>query len=764
MTPNILVVLTDEERERVWTPEGFRLPARDGLAARGLRGTQHHIHAQPCTPSRSTIVTGRHVAHTGMGDNINFAWQRDLRPASEGGLATWGTMLRTAGYRTSWLGKWHLGGVDRGRGLSQYGFDDWVGPDVHGVPLAGRIHDRSTAQHAVRWLDAAPTDRPWLLVVSFVNPHDIWLEPRFRDPRIPKVRAPLPDTLDDDLSDKPSVHRRWSEVCDMIAGRVRTLAQWQRIADHYLGLQLEVDGHVGAVLEALERRGAVEDTVVVCTSDHGDMAGAHGLRQKGPFIYREAVNVPLTIAWPGRTDPGRTTSSLTAAIDLAPTLCEVAGLDAEESRARWSLPGRSLVPLLDDPSVTVRDEVLFTADAHSSMGPDGLLPGFLRGCTNGRWKFARYFEPGAQHAPLAEQEIELYDLVADPCERHNLARRPGYGPVMAERAASLDRLIAAEVGEDRFVPDSPTGVPRPVRALQRANAVIDRLRPMPSPALVAAPPANRGDAPLGGVVASVATTIERLAAPGEPMWPNATLLVADVPVDAAAARTWLPPGLRLPERPTARLFVADYPTTSFGVAYREVGVLLHATTARRRTPVLHCCWMVVDDDSAMIYGRELLGFPKKLADIELTADVAAGTPVGASVVRRGQKLLTVDGVVGARLADPTPLLDRPVVNVWGLPGPLPAVLLRMTPPEHVHEGHQARLRIRLTGGDHDPLAPLGMTDVEVIGQVLCTDLATPTAAAAASGALGPADVARFVAPLRLIGPRWVAQHFLARSR
>lgn len=490
--PNILVLLTDEEREPIWVPDGFTLPARERLDARGLRISGHHIHAQPCTPSRSTMVTGRHVADTAMADNINFGWQDAMRPPTEGGLPTWATMLAEAGYRSAWLGKWHLGNADRRAGLTRFGFDDWSAPDVHGVPWAGHLHDRLTARHAERWLarHAAATDQPWLLVVSFVNPHDIWLYPRFRNPGLPRIDAPLPATLHDDLADKPEVHRRWREVCDLTSGTVRDQRQWQQIADAYLGLQLEVDAHLGRVLDALDRSGVAASTVVVRTSDHGDMAGAHGLRQKGPFVYREAVNVPLTIAWPGRTDDGATSAALTAAVDLAPTLCAIGGLDAHEVTERWGLPGRSLLPLLDDPAATVRDEVLFTADAASSMGPQGPMRGFLRGCTDGRWKVARYFEPGAQHAPLADQDLELYDLDADPFEARNLAADPAHAADLAAALARLEALIARELGDDDVVPRAPDGVSPGLRLLFAALGAMERRHrplaatPAPSPEVV----------------------------------------------------------------------------------------------------------------------------------------------------------------------------------------------------------------------------------------------------------------------------------------
>ncbi len=467
--PNILVIMTDEERERIWFPETVRLPHRERLAARGTTFPNHHTHSTPCTPSRSTMLTGRHTDVTGMADNINFSWQDAMRTD----LPTWATMLRTAGYDCAYKGKWHLGNVDRSHGMRRFGFDDWEAPDVHGTPYIGGAKDRMTARRAARWLTERPGpgrpggDRPWLLVASFVNPHDIWLYPRFRRLRETDHGADPPESFGDDLRGKPATHERWKATCDMTAGRVRSEAQWRMIANAYVDLQIEVDDHIGTVLDALDASGAAADTVVVFTSDHGDMAGAHGLRQKGPFVYRECVNVPLTVAWPGRSIAGSVATGLSAHADLAPTLCAIAGIPGDEAAERWSLPGVSLVPVIDDPTARVRDEVLFTSDAFSSLGPEGPHRGFLRGRTDGRHKVARYFARGEQHAPRDQQDLELYDLGADPFEMTNLAGDPMHRGLLHEQLDRLDSLVARELGDDDLVREEPRTRLRHLAALNR---------------------------------------------------------------------------------------------------------------------------------------------------------------------------------------------------------------------------------------------------------------------------------------------------------
>ncbi len=438
--PNILLILTDEERERVWFPEGVRLPHRERLAERGMRFTNHHVHTFPCTPSRAAILTGRHAAATGMFDNTNFGWQRPLDPS----VPTLGHLLSTAGYRCGYLGKWHLGGESRRHGLTPYGFADWKSPDTHGTPYLGHFIDGRTAERAATWITRrAGDEQPWLLVCSLVNPHDIMLYPRFRKPRVTDHGAELPPNFADDLTTKPITQRYWRTTCDITGGVVRGERAWRRLINAYIDLSIEVDHHVGTVLSALRSSGAEPNTLVLSTSDHGDLAGAHGLRQKAANLYRENAQVPLTMAWPGVIPAGSATTRLSGAVDLLPTLLAAAG-----ARSPDPLPGRDLSALWTDPQRAVRDGVLITSDAYSSMGPAGPHRGFLRGIVTETHKYGRYFRPGEQRLGRAAADLELYDRTADPAELRNLAHPAGSGPLVDDLDRRLDALIAAEVGAD----------------------------------------------------------------------------------------------------------------------------------------------------------------------------------------------------------------------------------------------------------------------------------------------------------------------------
>lgn len=439
--PNILLLITDEERERVWFPDHVRFPNRERMAAGGMQFTNHHVHTFPCTPSRATILTGRHAASTGMFDNTNFNWQQPLDPA----IPTLGHRLSAAGYTCGYVGKWHLGGESRRNGLQQYGFQDWKGPDAHGTPYLGHFKDGRTADRAARWIAEHADRGPWLLVCSFVNPHDIMLYPRFRKPRVTDHGAQIPPNFADDLSTKPLTQRYWKVTCDVTGGTVRDERAWRRLINAYIDLNLEVDSHIGTVLDALARSGAESNTLVMSTSDHGDLAGAHGLRQKAANLYRENAQVPLTMCWPGTITAGSSSSRLSGAVDLLPTLLSVAGAPQTDR-----LPGRDLSPLWSDPHRAVRDSVLVTSDAFSSMGPAGPHRGFLRGIITETHKYGRYFMPGEQHRGRAAADLELYDRLEDPAEMRSLVHGQGSdtATLIEDLDRRLDALIAAEVGAD----------------------------------------------------------------------------------------------------------------------------------------------------------------------------------------------------------------------------------------------------------------------------------------------------------------------------
>jgi arylsulfatase len=331
---NILMIVTDQQRHWHDLPQDLPLPAHDWLRARGVALTNYHVNTTPCSPSRSNIYFGQHTQHTKMVANYGAP----PFPEVPKDMPSMGDYLRANGYYTAYKGKWHISDMDArydltyGRypnsvdALEHFGFSDYnFDGDPHGSTWTGYKFDRQIASETATWLQdkAKRIDgKPWMLAVNFVNPHDImyfadtetqvsskrhrdFLAPSAPSPVDPMYAAqwhmPLPASFKaEDLSTKPWAHKAYGDFCTMAFGAMPHTdeAAWLRYVNYYLNCIRDVDAQIMTVLKALETSGQLENTIIVFTADHGEMAGAHGLRQKGPFIYRENTRVPFLIAHP----------------------------------------------------------------------------------------------------------------------------------------------------------------------------------------------------------------------------------------------------------------------------------------------------------------------------------------------------------------------------------------------------------------------------------------------------------------------------------
>ena len=183
------------------------------------------------------------------------------------------------------------------------------------------------------------------------------------------------------------------------------------------------------------------------------------------------------------------------------------------------------------------------------------------------------------------------------------------------------------------------------------------------------------------------------------MWDHARMVFCEIPIDPVKVKDWLPFGLRLSKPARAVLFIADYPKTTFGCVYKEAAILVEARLFGIFR-VLHCPWMVVDCDQAMIWGREMLGYPKKMATI--TFEEKDGQFTGA-VARRGHEVMRFNGTIGASDPHPPVGIGRLQVNIRGHIGFSPGHLLTVRPTEDVHEANRMQLKVTLTDAPNDPI-------------------------------------------------------------
>ncbi len=416
--PDVVVILTDQERaappyesdtlrrwrERVLT--GAKWFERNGVSF-----GRHYTGSLACVPSRPTLFTGHYpdvhgVTQTdGLGKMADDSRMRWLRP---GEVPTLGHWFRAAGYDTHYDGKWHMTHADltdpaTGRRLATndddgvvdpasvtayldadpldpFGFSGWVGPEPHGGALAdsGHVRDPLIADRVVAWLEDRyarrragdpAARRAFLLVASFVNPHDIVLFPAWARRGIPIEPSPLdppsvaPSPTDgEDLATKPAAQIAFRASYPSSYGPAPAVARTyekkaQQYRDLYHRLHAEVDSSLDRVRRAVTDDGS-DDAVLVRTSDHGELLGAHGgLHQKWFNLYDEATRVPFTVARVGSraTEGRRLDDTPTSHVDLVPTLLAAASIDEEGVAAQLRetlsevhpLPGRSLMPLVD---------------------------------------------------------------------------------------------------------------------------------------------------------------------------------------------------------------------------------------------------------------------------------------------------------------------------------------------------------------------------------------------------------------------------------
>jgi arylsulfatase len=388
---------------------------------------------------------------------------------------------------------------------------DVVGHTLGGYNFDHVIGASATAWLRRKGRPLSDDGKPWAMFVSLVNPHDIMYfntdapGERIQDTgnlimhaaRAPEHElfrstwnVPLPKSLRQDLAEagRPRAHGEFVRAWAYMLGSVPPHdAPWRRFTDYYYNCIRSVDAQLAGILTELDRLGLSENTIVVYTADHGEMGGAHGLRGKGPFAYEEAIHVPLKIVHPD-VRGGRGCRALTSHIDMVPSLLAMAGVDATKTSelAGRDLPGKNVASVLADPgrrdAHALNEGVLFTysgigtndsemirlvseakaarqdpkaAIKASGYRPDMKKRGSLRTVFDGQHKFTRYFAPVERNRPagidelFATNDVELFDLKADPAEMKNLAARKGENAALVmAMSGKLERQIKAQIGAD----------------------------------------------------------------------------------------------------------------------------------------------------------------------------------------------------------------------------------------------------------------------------------------------------------------------------
>ena len=442
--PNILLFLTDQERFP-WHLQSrddesrlaFSTSGRDSLREVGaVEFARHYTTSPVCSPSRATLMTGLFPHQHGIMGNIGWK-QPDMDP----GVRTAGHMLREGGYRVAYRGKWHLSDLAAFSGpssLKEYGFNDFQGGGILGDTHVGWQEDERNTESAVQWIrQQAGGSDPWFLVVSLVNPHDIsWpmLYPR-RD-WVNRYRPAGPanmETFAHLLATKPfpqakairSVDRMGLFFAPRRFSRY-TLDDWRRYNSFYAYLIEQADVELGRIVAAVrESDPSLESTVLICTSDHGDSGGAHGLPFKGSWMYKEVLHVPMLVKHPGSET--RAIRALTSHIDIVPTICDFAQV---EPSGNVPLPGKSLRPLLDGSAGAIHPGGVFAEqDFHvlSETAQTDAIETVIQKVGGDVWRYTHYLNE-------VFNNLELYNLTEDIRELENRASdRPNLAALLQSR-------------------------------------------------------------------------------------------------------------------------------------------------------------------------------------------------------------------------------------------------------------------------------------------------------------------------------------------
>lgn len=424
--PNFVFFLTDDQSYLGMSCTGnqvLRTPAMDQLAAEGVLFEKAFVTTAICCCSRASVYTGQHMRRHGIED-----FDKPLSAAQW--QQTFPALLRRAGYRTAFLGKYAIGSpkVDEKLALPEREFDLWYGfPQSIAFRQKEQGRDRYLTtvmtEKAVTFLDAARPEQPFCLIMALKEPHGPldYFDPEFPDayasatiPRPENLTRRSFDALPAEIQRGLNASPRWIDnPATYQAAMRRTYAYLSR-----------ADRAIGQVCEALAARGLAQNTVVIHLSDNGSMEGAHGLAGKW-IMYEESIHVPFIIRDPRLPAATRgRRQQMVLNIDLAPTILAMAGVPIP-----GVMQGIDLQPLLRDPGRPGREDWYYE---HLYKTPPTRAPiPPCEGVRTERWKYTRYPET----SPLLEQ---LFDLVADPGEETNLVRIPAHAAILARLRARCD--------------------------------------------------------------------------------------------------------------------------------------------------------------------------------------------------------------------------------------------------------------------------------------------------------------------------------------
>lgn len=482
--PDIIFIITDEQRATQHFPPGWEeknLPTLTFLKKNGFSFDRAFCNTCMCSPSRATLFTGIYPAKHMVSQTLTIGGPLSpAEPTLPTSLPNIMNVLWSEGYDVQYRGKWHMSKGVAGNGaitnydtltasdIALFGAMGWIAPDagedVNPLNFGGGYanHDARYVAEAIQYLQevkarrAAGHHKPYCLIVSLVNPHDVLAYPKtagtsgYHSEAWSGREIGLPDTVNEHLlaNKKPMAQEQILLGMDALLGPLPTTEQKLNYINFYGYLLSWVDKEIGYLIKELyakdEKGKSLADAAIVTfTSDHGEMGLAHGgLRQKTFVAYEEALRVPLVISNPVLFSDHKVKNSMALAtlVDIMPTFMEMANVSNPPS----GLAGTSLIPIMQN-GAPVQDSILFTYDdtkaGSNSQWSAVKAANRIRCIRTEKWKYSYYFDAAGAYY----NQYELYDLVNDPSEYTNLAYDPAYKEVRDELKKQLHKLEVAKL-------------------------------------------------------------------------------------------------------------------------------------------------------------------------------------------------------------------------------------------------------------------------------------------------------------------------------
>lgn len=428
--PNIVFIITDQQHQETISGMGNRYlntPALDKICSDGVYFDQSYSTNPVCSPARSSMFTGRMPCETGVYEN-----GRPIR-SDYPNLGQW--LSENSDYESVYAGKWHL---PRSSQFDIKGFKVLTG----GVSGHGMIGDTSVSRSCEAYIKNRPGDKPFFLVASFLQPHDIceWLQINRQNqeellyPGIADELPGLPDNFEYDKNE-PSDYPRYRKNQQPVRGKW-SKQHWRFYKWSYYRMVEQVDGEIGCILQALDEAGIADNTIVIFTSDHGEGLGHHQMVRKNN-LYDPAARVPLVVSYPGSIQRNVIDNNhLVSGLDIAPTICDYAGVPVQPGSL-----GKSLRPLLEGK----------TTEWH---------PYIVSEVSHWDYQLGRMVRTdGYKYTIHASDMVEqLFDMKNDPGETKNLAGSTEYSGVLKEHRNLLKEWDARM----DYAPDVPENKKWPV--------------------------------------------------------------------------------------------------------------------------------------------------------------------------------------------------------------------------------------------------------------------------------------------------------------